>query len=1052
MKNQKLIKKKNEDQSQKRQWLKILEVLYDGEFKDFLLQNLFDEQGELRIAALEIIEKKGLKEFKSHIYNLYLQTDSIEEKKRLVRVLRETGDFSLAKKFFPELSEITDIDLKAEVLNFLASYPEIRQLEDIVTNLAMQDDENRIKFSAIFNLATLGNYSILLRMIDQQRSVRESFICWLAIAANLQELSALKKSEDKPSFDLQKRTQFIKKIIRNRSGQYLNYPREVQFAYLNAYIESGEKGITSITKNIFQNFDTEDQLYLLELIELKLLQIGEKERILIQLLNVKIDAPSVRDRIIRMYRGIQENQILENKEISTLKDYIQKHFEKILHEYQVYYRDDSISDSNKNRVLNFLFRHGNESIQKKLVQYLNDYRGDRAMLQEIIKDFYKSSSQFSPEELKFFLQNIHNRTASLQKRIILDLSSVTFKKARLRNQLILILEVISELELNKLSDKIYKLFNLTLEIKDRDVLLASAYTLSKLKILSIYNDIQKVRHAGVDVSQKDILLILGKSKDIKAGDIIIDVLANRKILPENLNLAIDILSEISPVNYPPTVHILDNFFTRPQLQEPVIQAWGKVGNINNFHFLVNLLLEKKLPALEEKIIDAILSIAKRYQKNPELMTDNIYKLFNIVGNNSKIKLLFILVAVEDDYSTNIFQKISQDLDKQSLLSMLSHLYVLIQKHELSKSRFLIPFFELLIPLSIKFEIAGSLSRLLDLLTEEQKNELKKFISPEIEKLLPESSRNQQLDVKVDAIKKLSEKEKFIQEAEFQQDLAIFFSDIVGYTKKSSELSLLEIIELIKEYENICLPVIKSWQGRVVKKMGDGLMVSFPNSASAVNAAMEIQESLYQINLYRIGIRKIIIRIGIHSGPVFVKENDLFGDTVNLASRMESNAAPGSILITDKTYEEIKDEIYCLKLAPIKVKGKDEPILVYQPIQHGIGLNQDSLIVEDPISGPSQKVEQKEKTKESASRETANKPTDSWEEKWNALGNLDKLDALDRLTSIDKNWRSRQMELADEFLLAELKHHLEKAAKNSGSTLWKKKVRSILTILKDKNLD
>ena len=90
------------------------------------------------------------------------------------------------------------------------------------------------------------------------------------------------------------------------------------------------------------------------------------------------------------------------------------------------------------------------------------------------------------------------------------------------------------------------------------------------------------------------------------------------------------------------------------------------------------------------------------------------------------------------------------------------------------------------------------------------------------------------------------------------------------------------LELIQKQNNIIKPIISKHNGEWLKEIGDGLLLSFDSSLEAVRCSIEIQEILRTID-------DINIRIGIHQGDIFIKDGDIFGDDVNIASRIESFA-------------------------------------------------------------------------------------------------------------------------------------------------------------------
>lgn len=204
-------------------------------------------------------------------------------------------------------------------------------------------------------------------------------------------------------------------------------------------------------------------------------------------------------------------------------------------------------------------------------------------------------------------------------------------------------------------------------------------------------------------------------------------------------------------------------------------------------------------------------------------------------------------------------------------------------------------------------------------------------------------------------KMVDEKEKFWFTKDKTRYLAVMFIDIVGFTRKSSSMDLVATMNYLRTYEEMIIPIIENHYGRIIKKMGDGLMIAFESSLFAVLAAIRIQERLKNYNLFKEEIEKIIVRIGINSGNVAVEENDLFGDTVNVASRMETLAYPSKILLSSFTYDEISEYIQCKKMGPTTVKGKSDPIETYEVLAITARLTEDL----DPLKNgkPTEKAQE-----------------------------------------------------------------------------------------------
>ncbi|UCH63221.1 MAG: tetratricopeptide repeat protein [Fidelibacterota bacterium] len=152
--------------------------------------------------------------------------------------------------------------------------------------------------------------------------------------------------------------------------------------------------------------------------------------------------------------------------------------------------------------------------------------------------------------------------------------------------------------------------------------------------------------------------------------------------------------------------------------------------------------------------------------------------------------------------------------------------------------------------------------------------------------------------------------------------AIMFTDIVGYTAMMSQDEE-KALELLKKNRALLKPVIEQFRGEWLKEMGDGTLSSFASAVEAVNCALEIQHILQSDP-------NLSLRIGIHIGDVVFEDGDVFGDGVNVASRIEPLAEPGSVCVSEQVYEAIRNKrgIEATLLGEKKLKGVDHPIKVY----------------------------------------------------------------------------------------------------------------------------
>lgn len=136
-------------------------------------------------------------------------------------------------------------------------------------------------------------------------------------------------------------------------------------------------------------------------------------------------------------------------------------------------------------------------------------------------------------------------------------------------------------------------------------------------------------------------------------------------------------------------------------------------------------------------------------------------------------------------------------------------------------------------------------------------------------------------------------------AQIRRLVAIMFTDIEGYTALMQR-SEADAVKIRQRHRDVFSPITAKYDGQIVQYYGDGTLSIFDSAVSAVRCACELQEHFRQSPV-------IPVRIGIHTGDVIISDEDIIGDAVNLASRIESMATAGSILISSKVFEEIKNQ-------------------------------------------------------------------------------------------------------------------------------------------------
>ncbi len=158
-----------------------------------------------------------------------------------------------------------------------------------------------------------------------------------------------------------------------------------------------------------------------------------------------------------------------------------------------------------------------------------------------------------------------------------------------------------------------------------------------------------------------------------------------------------------------------------------------------------------------------------------------------------------------------------------------------------------------------------------------------------------------------------------------------FTDMVGSTALA-QADEPEALRLRKEQETLVRPLFAAHQGREIKSMGDGFLAEFDSALRAVQCAIDIQRSLNERNSQP-GTRPIQLRIGVHLGDVEPHNNDIFGDAVNIASRIEPLASPGGICISGEVFSQVQNKVpnRLEKLPAAGLKGIHVPVDLYRVV-------------------------------------------------------------------------------------------------------------------------
>ncbi|MCI4319293.1 MAG: hypothetical protein L3K23_04060 [Thermoplasmata archaeon] len=159
--------------------------------------------------------------------------------------------------------------------------------------------------------------------------------------------------------------------------------------------------------------------------------------------------------------------------------------------------------------------------------------------------------------------------------------------------------------------------------------------------------------------------------------------------------------------------------------------------------------------------------------------------------------------------------------------------------------------------------------------------------------------------------------------------AIMFTDMVGFTALTQRDEH-HALELLEAHHRLLRPIFPDYHGREIKTIGDSFLVEFDSALEATACAIEVQRRLQQHNLRVTEPDRILVRIGIHLGDVVHSEDDVLGDAINLASRIEPLAEPGGICISEQVFAQVHNKVAnsMTKLPRTALKNVEFPMEVY----------------------------------------------------------------------------------------------------------------------------
>lgn len=168
--------------------------------------------------------------------------------------------------------------------------------------------------------------------------------------------------------------------------------------------------------------------------------------------------------------------------------------------------------------------------------------------------------------------------------------------------------------------------------------------------------------------------------------------------------------------------------------------------------------------------------------------------------------------------------------------------------------------------------------------------------------------------------------------------AVLTADVVGYSRLMGRDEAGTLGRLKEHRAQRLDPALARNGGRLVKLMGDGALAEFPSAVDALRAAIEFQQAVEHANAEQHDDNRVTFRVGLHLGDMIVDGDDLYGDGVNIAARLEAEAQPGGIVVSGTMHEAAAGKLQAqfVDLGRLSLKNIDRPVQAYR-VEWGRGM-------------------------------------------------------------------------------------------------------------------
>lgn len=163
-----------------------------------------------------------------------------------------------------------------------------------------------------------------------------------------------------------------------------------------------------------------------------------------------------------------------------------------------------------------------------------------------------------------------------------------------------------------------------------------------------------------------------------------------------------------------------------------------------------------------------------------------------------------------------------------------------------------------------------------------------------------------------------------------ENLAIVFIDIAGFTRRTSIQTREENLRMMQRYDTIVRPLANAFDGRMIKTIGDAFLLTFRSPTNALLCCMAVHDRIAETDINVPEDDRFLVRAAINVGEVRLESGDIFGEAVNIASRIEGKTPPGEVYFSEAVYlSMIKSEVPCEDLGFTELKGITGAVRLYR---------------------------------------------------------------------------------------------------------------------------